>query len=507
MATRNRRSRSPRRRRVIEPLDPVRRGSSAKVRRAGLASLGVGVLILVNLYVFVWGRRSVRSVYRIAQVQAARAEAKAAPRRKGGGASGSRGRRADRSLDTLRLPRSITQEALAQQEDEALLEVEAFTISGRIHRGDNLYSALKRVGVNRLIGDVIVRTLSGLVDFRRARPGQRFSVRISQDRRRLLGFEFRAGPGESYRIVRAGRKLLGKRIHRPVVTRVFEMVAPVRQTLWQAFHDLGEDGRLLAAFSAIFSWDLNLYTDVRPGDAIRLIVEKQFQGEQFLRYGRLLAAEFLGRRKRRRAYWYRMPRVGGGYFDDQGRSLHRVLLRAPLKYKRISSPFDAHRMHPILHRVRPHLGVDYAAPAGTPVWAVADGEVLYVGRNRAAGKMVVIDHGNDMRTVYMHLQRFRRGIAKGVRVRQREVIAYVGATGLATGPHLHFGLKLRGAYVDPDLVERSRRPPVPARYRGDFRRSVQALRSALSALRAAARPYKRVAAAKVVRVAEQYRRR
>lgn len=485
----------------------MRSGAATRLRRGGLLALGVGVLILVNLYVFVWGRRSVRSVYRSAQVQADRAEG--GVEAKGQGRVGSRARRRspDRSLATLRLPRSITQEALAQQEDEALLEVEAFTVSGRFHRGDNLYSALKRVGVSRLLGDVIVRTLSSLVDFRRARSGQRFSVRISQDRRRLLGFEFRAGPGESYRIVRVGRKLLGKRIHRPVVTRVFEMVTPVRQTLWQSFHDLGEDGRLLAAFAAVFSWDLNLCTDVRPGDAIRLLVEKQFQGEQFLRYGRLLAAEFLGHRKRLRAYWYRMPRVGGGYFDDQGRSLHRVLLRAPLKYRRISSPFDANRMHPILHRVRPHLGVDYAAPAGTPVWAVADGEVLYVGRNRAAGKMIVIDHGNDMRTVYMHLQRFRRGLAKGKRVRQRELIGYVGATGLATGPHLHFGLKLRGSYVDPNLVERQRQPPVPSRYRADFRRAAQTLRGALKGLRVATRAYKRVAGAKVTRVAEQYRRR
>lgn len=503
MVTRNRRTSRPRKRRKLELPSPPRRARAGS-RRAGYVVLAVAALVLVNLYVFVWSRRSLRNVYRSSKVKAA--VSTGAVNDAGASGASNRSRKPDRSLMTLRLPGTITRAALQQEEEEALLEVEAFTVHGHIRRGDNLYSALKRVGVNRLLGDTIVRTLDHLYDFRRARPGQKFDVKLSQDRRRLLAFEYQAGPGELYRIVRRGRKLIANRVHKPVVTRIFEMAAPVQGSLWGTFAALGEDGRLLAAFIAVFSWDLNLYTDVRKGDTIRLIVEKKFQGEAFLRYGRLLAVEFRGRR-RVRAYWYRAPKGGGGYFDEQGRSLHRLLLKAPLKYKRISSPFDRRRMHPILHRVRPHLGIDYAAPRGTPVWAVADGEVLYIGRNRAAGKMLVVEHEQGIRTVYMHLNGFRRGLKKGSKVRQRQVIGYVGSTGMSTGPHLHFGLKVDGVYVNPAKVTRKRRPPVSVKHRADFRRSITPLSGSLSALKVGARPYKRLAGPSVVRIATDYRNR
>ncbi len=505
MAVRNRRTSRPRRRRKLQLPDPPRHTPSAPGRRAGYVFLGVVALVLVNLYVFVWSRKSLRNVYRSATVKAA------VPSRSGAdGGVGAPGQarkpdKPDRSLLNLRLPGSITRAVLQQEEEDALLEVEAFTVHGYIRRGDNLYSALKRVGVNRLLGDIIVRTLDHLYDFRKARPGQKFSVRLSQDRRRLLAFAYQAGPGESYSIRRRGKKLVAKRVHKPVVTRTFELAAPVKGSLWETFRDLHEDGRLMAAFIAVFSWDLNLYTDVKKGDAIRLIVEKRFQGESFLRYGRLLAAEYRGQRRRLRAFWYRAPKGGGGYYDEQGRSLHRLLLRSPLKYKRISSPFDRKRMHPVLHMVRPHLGVDYAAPTGTPIWAVADGEVIYIGRNRAAGKMIVLQHEQNIRTVYMHMHRFARGLKKGSKVRQRQVIGFVGATGRVTGPHLHFGLKINGVYRDPEKAERRRLSPVPARLRADFRRSITPLSGALNALRIAQRPYKRLAGRAVTRVANHYR--
>ncbi len=501
MVARNRKTARPHRRRIQLP-DPPRSGRT-RSRGALYLTLAVMGLVLVNLYVFVWSRRSLRNVYRTAKVQAAVLDRKATDEHGNAGPA----LRGKQSPLTLRLPGSITRAALQQEQETALLDVEAFTVHGRIRRGNNLYSALKRIGVNRLIGDRIVRTLDHLYDFRKARPGQRFNVKLSQDRRRLLAFEYRAGPGEIYQIFRRGKKLEGKRIVKPVVTRIFEMAAPVKDTVWDTFHALGEDGRLLAAFIAVFSWDLNLYTDVRKGDLIRLIVEKRFQGDSFLRYGRLLAAEFRGQRKRLRAFWYRIPQRGGGYFDAKGRSLHRLLLRSPLKYQRISSKFDPKRMHPILHRVRPHLGVDYAAPQGTPVWAVADGEVLFVGRNRAAGKMIVLNHERSIRTIYMHLHRFRSGLKKGDKVRQRQVVGYVGSTGMSTGPHLHFGLKVHGVYRDPLKYSRKRRPPVPAKYRADYRRNVARLGAALSGLKPAEQPYKRPSGPAVIDVAESYKKR
>ncbi|MFH2009727.1 MAG: M23 family metallopeptidase [bacterium] len=501
MARNNRRTSRPKRRKKLI-MPPVRQGAGGGRRRiAHFVLAGVLVLVSANLYAFVWGRRSLRNVYKAAQVEAAKPKEKKTTARKSVAA-----RRQERNR-FLRLPRSITEQDMVEQEEDALLEIEAFSIHGRIRRGDNLYSALKRVGVNRLLGDTVVRTFDHLYNFRRARPGQKFSVRLSQDRQRLLGFEFQASPGEIYRIGRRGKTLVAKKVNRPVVTRIFELASPIRGSLWNTFKQLGEDGRLLASFVAVFSWDLNLYTDVHPGDTIRIIVEKQFQGESLLGYGRILAAEFVGKRRRVRAFWYRPPKGSGGYFDEAGTSLHRTLLRSPLRYRRISSQFDRRRMHPVLHTIRAHNGVDYAAPHGTPVWAVADGEVIFIGRNRAAGKMIVLSHEQSMRTLYMHLSDFRRGLIKGSKVRQRQVIGYVGATGIATGPHLHFGLKIGDAYVDPEKHRRVRRPPVPPKYRADFVRCITPLSGTLNGLRPTAGAVHRPAGRTVINIADEYRSR
>lgn len=503
MAFSNRRTSKPKKRQKLI-MPPVRRGQRSgggRRRLTGYLVLGLMVLVAVNLYAFVWGRKSLRNVYRSAQTD----KPKGAAKGKAGKAKAVQRKRAPNRF--LRLPRAITARTMVEQEEDALLEIEAFTVHGRIRRGDNLYSSLKRVGVNRLLGDIIVRTLDHLYNFRRARPGQKFQIRLSQDRRRLLAFSYQASPGEIYRIVRRGRKLHAQKVNRPVVTRIFELAAPVKSSLWATFKAMGEDGRLLAAFTAIFSWDLNLYTDVHPGDVIRLIVEKQFQGEEHVRYGRVLAAELVGKTKRVRAYWYRPPKGIGGYYDEQGNSLHRMLLKAPLRYKRISSLFDPKRMHPVMHIIRAHNGVDYAAPQGTPIWAVADGEVVYIGRNRAAGKMLVLNHENNMRSVYMHLHGFRRGLKNGDKVRQRQVVGYVGSTGVATGPHLHFGLKIGGVYVDPLKHNRTRRPPVKKKFRADFVRCIVPLSGTLRSLRPGGSTVRRPAGRTVLKVVDKYRSR
>jgi len=504
MSLSNRRTNKPRKRQKLI-MPPVQRGpkeGGSRRRLTGYIVLGVIVLVVVNLYAFVWGRKSLRNVYRTSQVDRARDVAKGQAKKPNAVPGRKRG-----PNQFLRMPRAITARTMVEQEEDALLEIEAFTVHGHLRRGDNLYSSLKRVGVNRLLGDIIVRTLDHLYNFRRARPGQKYQVRLSQDRRRLLAFTYQANPGEIYRIVRRGQKLLAEKVNRPVTTRIFELAAPVKSSLWATFKDMGEDGRLLAAFTAIFSWDLNLYTDVYPGDVIRLIVEKQFQGEDHVRYGRVLAAELIGKHKHVRAFWYRPPAGSGGYYDEQGNSLHRMLLKAPLRYKRISSLFDPRRMHPIMHIIRAHNGVDYAAPQGTPIWAVADGEVVYIGRNRGAGKMLVLTHENDMRSVYMHLHGFRRGLKKGDKVRQRQVVGYVGSTGVATGPHLHFGIKIGGVYVDPLKHNRTRRPPVKSKHRADFIQCITPLSGTLSTLRPGGTPLRRPAGLTVIKTVEKYRAR
>jgi murein DD-endopeptidase MepM/ murein hydrolase activator NlpD len=185
--------------------------------------------------------------------------------------------------------------------------------------------------------------------------------------------------------------------------------------------------------------------------------------DEFIRYGRILAAEYRGK-----AGTFKTFHWNGKYYDAKGESSERGMLKTPLKFARVSSGFDRKRMHPVLHTVRAHLGIDYAAPVGTPVWAAASGVVSFRGPSGGAGNLVMIRHDSGIETAYMHLSKFA-SIKVGQRIDAKTVIGYVGTTGLSTGPHLHFGVKKNGAFVDPSKLAPMRGKPVPASQLDAFR--------------------------------------
>src|SRR5690606_9061590 len=187
------------------------------------------------------------------------------------------------------------------------------------------------------------------------------------------------------------------------------------------------------------------------------------------------------------AYWEAPDGSTRGWFDRDGKSLDRTLLKSPLKFTRISSGFNPRRMHPVLHRVKGHNGTDYAAPEGTPVWAAADGVIAFRGKKGGAGNMVILSHAGGMKTLYMHLSRFEDGQRVGQKVAQRTVIGYVGQTGLATGPHLHFAVRLGGRYVDPQEVKSVPKPGVPRNHLSRFRKDTADAFERLAALASATR--------------------
>jgi len=197
----------------------------------------------------------------------------------------------------------------------------------------------------------------------------------------------------------------------------------------------------------------------------KVVVEKQFLGGQFYKYGRLLAAEYGGRAGTFRAFFWKAPgaKGDGRYYDEHGQAITKTMLKTPLRFVRISSKFDRKRFHPILHVEKAHLGIDYAAPVGTPVWASASGRVVECEMKRGSGNTVVIAHANGLTTRYYHLSRFARGVRAGQSVHQKDVIGFVGTTGLSTGPHLHFSVTKNGAFVDPSKLAVGRDPPVAER--------------------------------------------
>ncbi len=240
--------------------------------------------------------------------------------------------------------------------------------------------------------------------------------------------------------------------------------------------------RLSLDLADIYAWDVDFFSDVRSGDTMKVIVEEKWTGGVFRGYGNILAAEFLNDGAVRRAYRFRHGEYID-YYDSSGRNLKKTLLRSPLRYRSISSRFSKRRFHPILRIHRPHLGVDYAAPAGTPVSSAGDGRVLFSGYKGQNGKMVRIRHAGGYETFYGHLSRIPGRIRKGTRVSQGEIIGYVGTTGLSTGPHLDYRLKKNNRFVNPLNVQLPSGHPVPEQYMKDFIRFRDSMNMRLSRLR------------------------
>jgi murein DD-endopeptidase MepM/ murein hydrolase activator NlpD len=223
-----------------------------------------------------------------------------------------------------------------------------------------------------------------------------------------------------------------------------KVVREIHSSLFEAMEEAGEQDSLTIAFAEILAWEIDFYKDVREGDRFKVVVEKVYKGDQFIRYGTVHAVEY-----QRGERIIQGIRYKDGYYNVKGISLKKAFLKAPLKFSRISSKFSRARVHPILGGLRPHYGVDYAAPSGTPIWAVADGTVASCGWNSGFGNQVILRHTKGYTTCYGHLLAFGPGIRKETRVKQRQVIGYVGSTGLSTGPHLDYRLLKDGQFRNP----------------------------------------------------------
>jgi len=230
--------------------------------------------------------------------------------------------------------------------------------------------------------------------------------------------------------------------------------AQIQNSLFSALDDFPKGELLAEGLARIFAWDVDFNVDIKKGATIRLVVDQQFHDNDFVKYGPIQAAELVNNGKTYRAY-----RFNDEYFDEKGNAVKRAFLTSPLKVMRVTSGFTYHRMHPILGTERPHLGIDYGAPEGTPAFAVANGTVVFAGRNGDLGNFVQIRHANGLTTGYGHLSRIAAGLATGRAIKQDELVGYVGHTGLATGPHLHYMMTKGGQPINPSSIKSE--PPKP----------------------------------------------
>lgn len=337
-----------------------------------------------------------------------------------------------------------------------------------IRKDDTLSSLLNRMNIHDAEAISFLRTsreANPLVA--QLRPGQPIQVQLSQDGllQKLVYF-----PTNSNRFVieRQASGFSATASSASVQTLSVLKSARIENSLFGATDAANIPDQIAMQMVEIFSSDIDFHSDLRRGDHFTIVYESNLHEGSELSTGKILAAEFFNNGKTFRAILYRAADGTSGYYTPEGKSLHKSFLRSPLEFSRISSGFSLGRFHPILQKMRAHKGVDYAAPIGTRVKASGDAVVEFVGVKNGYGNVVVLRHANGINTVYGHLSHFASGLRKGIRVAQGEVIAFVGMTGLATGPHLHYEFLLHGEHRDPLKVALPAATPLLPHYQADF---------------------------------------
>jgi murein DD-endopeptidase MepM/ murein hydrolase activator NlpD len=269
---------------------------------------------------------------------------------------------------------------------------------------------------------------------------------------------------------------------RQISREIEEVQGVINSSLFVAGKEAGLSDAMVMKLANIFGWDIDFVLDIRAGDRFVLVYEKIFRDGEFLRDGNILGATFVNQGEHFQAIWFEDGDVAD-YFAPDGRPMRKAFLRAPLNFSYISSGFNPRRMHPVLKRIRPHNGIDYYAPKGTPVYAAGDGTVIESAYSRANGNYVFIKHANSIVTKYLHFS--KRAVTKGQKVKQGQTIGYVGSTGLATGPHLHYEFVLNGVHRNPRTVALPKAEPLAGKLLAEFQRRAAPMLTQLSRLESA----------------------
>ncbi len=344
-----------------------------------------------------------------------------------------------------------------------------------LRRGQALGGLLDEMGLAQLEAHGVIEALDDHVDLRRLRPGE-IGLAYFDPAAKLTGLRIDVAGKGWVALERdgAGWTSAVHRFEREVRVRRIEGV--LEGYLVQAVARAGGRPQVADAMSRVLQWDLDFNRDLRVGDRFAVLYEEVFLDGDFAGVGQVLALTYENRGRRHEAYRYGER----GYYDADGRPLQKMFLRSPLPFTRVTSRFSNRRFHPILKVHRPHYGVDYGAPRGTPVRVTASGTVTFAGRNGGAGKMIRVRHANGYETSYLHLSGYARGVRRGKRLSQGEVIGYVGSTGLSTAPHLDYRVKRHGRWIDPLRLKSEPVKPIPAHLLADYLARRDGLREALA---------------------------
>ncbi|MGZ7030698.1 MAG: M23 family metallopeptidase [Thermoanaerobaculia bacterium] len=327
------------------------------------------------------------------------------------------------------------------------LQLPEHSVIFTVEDGDTIDDVFQTAGLTNRESHFLGLDLGSSIDLRRLQPGN--LVRCHYDHTGSIDtIELKVNGWGQIDAVRNGERF--DVTPRPAPQHEIETTisASIETSLYDSLRNAGETPQLVQQLVDVFQWDVDFFA-LQRGDAFSVVVKKRYAGSDLLGYGPILAATFTSGGATYEAFRHESADGRGGYYSRSGTPLRKQFLRAPLKFTRITSRFSGHRFHPILHYFRPHHGVDYGAPVGTPVMTTADGVVIEAGRKGGEGNYIRIRHSSRIDTFYLHLSRFAKSIKRGAKVLQGDVIGYVGQTGLATGPHLDYRVKEDGNWLDP----------------------------------------------------------
>lgn len=354
-------------------------------------------------------------------------------------------------------------------------------VEATLGRGDTSAQALARAGISRAASAAALEALASEVDMRSLHPGQKYLAgRMPDGSLAYLRF-----PLDKVRFIEVAPGEDGWTVSRqevPTEKETVEFACMIRGSLYESLSRCGADPALAPVLADMLGGQVDFHTDVRKGDLVRVVVDRETLGGTFLRYGRVHGLLYEGKLVSGGAFPWESVDGEVKYFDPDGNSIERPFLRSPMKYTRISSDYTNRRLHPILHNYSPHRAIDYAAPAGTPVYAVGDGKVIFAGKKGANGNLVVVQHQDGFQSYYAHLSRFAKGLKVGSEIGRRTLIGAVGSTGRSTGPHLHFAVAKNGTFVHPRKLLEVRSERLDEAAVSDFQATVGRITGRLKAL-------------------------
>lgn len=352
-----------------------------------------------------------------------------------------------------------------------------------VKEGDNLSLIFSRLAISKNDLYQILSLGEETDSLKRLLPGQILRLKFDESSK-VEELVHESDLTHTLQVKKSEDKFEAEVIEEKPIVKVAKSSGSIHDSLFISGQKAGLSDNIIMQMFEIFGWDIDFVLDIREDDEFHVIYEELYKNGEKIKDGAVLAAEFVNQGKSYKAVRYSSNENHTGYYSEDGNRMKKAFLRTPVNFTRISSHFNLNRKHPVLNKIRAHKGVDYAAPSGTPVKSTGNGKIVFVGSKNGYGNTVVIEHGGKYSTLYAHLSRFTRGLKKGNRVKQGQTIAYVGQTGLATGPHLHYEFRIGGVHANPVTVALPKSLPLPKKYRKDFFQQTRPLLAQLDSISA-----------------------